>query len=231
MVVSSKSLFVFGLLIVLSVACSTYKSVHFESNRVHVLADSSTVNEVSAIVQPYKSLLEGRMNEVVGYASCDLLRNRPEGNLGNFVADLVLDFAQPFFRDSGDVSIIAILNHGGLRTPISAGEIQLRHVFELMPFDNELVFLKLKASEFSSIYTFLKQTGGEPIAGFTYQDSVMQSDFWVVTSDYLAEGGDEMGFFGQSITMIKTGRLLRDEIISHIRKSDTICIQNDGRWR
>jgi hypothetical protein len=37
--------------------------------------------------------------------------------------------------------------------------------------------------------------------------------FWVITSDYLANGGDKMTFFSKSRTVNRTGKLLRDVLI------------------
>ena len=219
-----------GVFIFLS--CERSRSVYFNANVIEI-GDSSLFDhqQMHELIAPYTLQLQEKMDEKLGYAACELQKNRPEGALGNFVADLVLNFAQKDFLDSGDVHLIALFNHGGLRAPINRGDILLRHVYELMPFENELVYVKLKASKFIDIRSYLTQTGGEPQAGFTFEDSIQNNDFWVVTSDYLAEGGDRMDFFLEPIQLVRTGALLRDKIIDEVRMKDTICIQLDGRWR
>jgi hypothetical protein len=50
----------------------------------------------------------------------------------------------------------------------------------------------------------------------------------VLTSDYLANGGDKMSFF-QNKEQYKLGLKLRDAIIDHCEKNDTITANLDGR--
>ena len=50
----------------------------------------------------------------------------------------------------------------------------------------------------------------------------------VLTSDYLANGGDKMWFF-KDREQIKVGVKLRDAIIDHCSKSDTISSKLDNR--
>jgi len=171
------------------------------------------------------------MNAVVGEATCTMAKSRPEGTLGNFSADLLQAYALSYFSDSvKGLKIITMLNNGGLRAPINEGKILLRNVYELMPFDNLIVFVKVRKEKYKDLVDYLESTGGEPIAGFRKGDAPFDQDFWIATSDYLAAGGDKMTFFQDPILVIETGRLLRDEIESHIRKRAEICSKLDGRW-
>jgi len=220
------------IFVFITASCERSKSVYFQSELIQVLDSVPLHNdEMHAMVNPYALELQVKMDEKLGFASCDMLKNRPEGNLDNFVADLVLNYALKDFVDSVDVKLVALFNHGGLRAPLNRGDILLRHVYELMPFENELVYIKLEASRFQDIRNYLLETGGEPLAGFSYKDTVVSNDFWVVTSDYLAEGGDRMNFFLDPVYIVKTGHLLRDRIIDEVKLRDTICVQLDGRWR
>ena len=50
----------------------------------------------------------------------------------------------------------------------------------------------------------------------------------IITSDYLANGGDKMWFFKDKKQQ-KVGIKLRDAIIDYCSKTDTIAISLDGR--
>lgn len=220
-----------GIILFIALSCNESRNLYFSNQLLPITDTISFSKTLDSIIIPYRSVMEEQMSEILGYAACDHQKERPEGNLGNLVADLVLQKAMQDFRDSGDVIIISLLNHGGLRAPIGKGEIQLRNVYELMPFDNEIVYLKLSQEKFAEIRSYLESSGGEPIAGFTSSDNLFNTDFWVVTSDYLADGGDRMDFFFEPTIYYRTGRLLRDEIIKYISDVDTICVQKDGRWK
>ncbi len=205
--------------------------VAYESIVLEVSDSLSGQDKIEELIRPYSDQLKSKMEERLGYAACDHVKNRPEGNLGDWVADLTLERATVDFRDSGEVKLIALFNHGGLRAPIGKGDILLSSIYELMPFDNEIVYIQLLPERWKQIHEYLRQSGGEPIAGFSYADSLWNDNFWVVTSDYLANGGDRMNFFKEPLQSVKTGRLLRDEIIDFVRENDTICVQMDGRWQ
>jgi len=210
-------------------ACSVRSHVFYQGENLPVDTSYQAQQSVEKIVNPYRDSLNAKMNQVIGNAGCDMTNERPEGNLGNYVADICLTKGKELL-DEVNLPVICVLNFGGLRASISKGEITLGEVYQLMPFDNELVFVKLKAEKYTEIRNYLINSGGEPIAGFRlYDDTTMSSDFWVVTSDFLAHGGDKMNFFFDPISYKQTGVLLRDVIKDAIENEQTVCSKLDGR--
>ena len=76
---------------------------------------------------------------------------------------------------------------------------------------------------------YLTKNGGEPIAGFQLRDGqlrlnqISDSPFiYVVTSDFLANGGDKMSFLMNPVEKIDFQLLIRDLLIQQIRKDKTI---------
>ena len=134
------------------------------------------------------------------------------------------------------------MNNGGLRTTIDKGNITMGKIFELMPFENELVVLELDKSDYISLLSYIVKRGGEPFSGMTIKidkENKIISNSWpvnfengekisVITSDYLANGGDNMSFF-QNKEQKKVGIKLRDAIIDYCKKTDTINVKLDNR--
>jgi 5'-nucleotidase len=134
------------------------------------------------------------------------------------------------------------MNNGGLRSTISKGEITKGKLYELMPFENELVVLELNKNDYIGLLNYIGRRGGEPFSGITVtidKGGKIISNSWpvdfekgetlkVLTSDYLANGGDAMSFF-QEKEQYKVGIKLRDAIIDYCSKTDTIDIQLDNR--
>lgn len=225
-------LFLFVSFLLLTVSCTPKITQIDYQNKTQELFSSKAIDHpLDHVVRPYRESLEEEMNAIVGEALCTMTKSRPEGTLGNFAADLLQEYAINYFADSsGSIKIISMLNNGGLRAPINEGQILLRNVYELMPFDNMIVFVKVRKDKFHDLIAYLETTGGEPIAGFRKGAQEFDSDFWIATSDYLAAGGDKMTFFQDPIMIVETGRLLRDEIESYIRNRREICSKLDGRW-
>ena len=85
------------------------------------------------------------------------------------------------------------------------GEITKGDIYKLMPFDNELVWVKLPIEVLKDIEDYLMTKGGEPVSNANMSNSNLAingirketTHFWVITSDYLMNGGDKMDFFKQ----------------------------------
>ena len=69
---------------------------------------------------------------------------------------------------------------------------------------------------------------GQPVA-FADNFSLKDSLFLVLTTDYLANGGDKMKFF-MNKTQHKVGIKMRDALINYCTKHDTISSDLDERY-
>lgn len=192
---------------------------------------------VLAIITPYQNGIESQMNEVLCVSEMEMKKGRPESLLGNFVTDLCLNYADAH---------VCVMNTGGLRSTLQKGNITRGDIYTLMPFENELVVLELDSESFKELVDYITKRGGEPFSGMTLKASSKgydieevsgMEDFFdfnkgdkirVLTSDYLANGGDKMWFFKDK-EQIKVGIKLRDAIIDHCSKSDTISSELDNR--
>lgn len=199
-------------------------------------------------VQPYKAKMDSIMNEILGSSDQALLKGLPEGTLGNFVADAVLKKANDRYKPADNIPAdICLLNNGGLRSQLPKGNLTLGNVYELMPFENMVVILTISGEKMKLLFESLVEYNGAPFAGATVKakgkkmtelkingkDFDITKTYKVVTSDYLAGGGDKYNFFG---TPEKTEQLdykLRDAIVDYIKdenkKGNTIKAQIDGR--
>lgn len=221
--------------ITLLLGCGGNPKLYVQANTTDVNLTIRDDAGIEGIISPYRDSLAQEMNEVIGYAPINLERDRPEGRLGNFVTDLTRERALREGWVTEQQSPIVIMNHGGLRSPINQGPIKRGDVFRLMPFDNTIVVLQLSSDKWDEIAAYIQRTGGEPISGFgldaqgidqriKYGDTIT-----VVTTDYLASGGDKMSFFQTPFSRRDYPILLRDMIMDHVIERDTVIPQIDGR--
>jgi 2',3'-cyclic-nucleotide 2'-phosphodiesterase (5'-nucleotidase family) len=121
--------------------------------------------------------------------------------------------------------LICLFNTGGIRSSIGKGDVTLGDMYKLMPFENTLVWVELPVSVIPEIETYLKQSGGEPMANCKLIIGKLEingmrentTHFWVLTSDYLMNGGDKMDFFKKKTNANTTGKLLRDILIEELK--------------
>jgi len=200
----------------------------------YTLLDSTFISEDSEleeIIKPYDDGLSAEMNTVINTSEVAMVKARPEGLLSNFVADLILEEVNELEGVHAD---FCLLNHGGLRSALPKGDIKVETIYELMPFDNEAVVLTLTGKRVQEIAEYLTIKGGEPVSGLTLNLSDLntlkindlavnpESSYNVVTSDYLANGGDKMVFFSDPLQRVSTSLKIRDLIIEHIKEERAV---------
>ena len=190
-----------------------------------IAADSAT----EALIVPYREEVTVKMSEVVGTAPVALGKGAYESPLGNFVVDLQLAQSEPLYGQAIDLSLTT---EGGLRVPLPEGNITTGHIFELMPFENELVVLTLSGEAVKQLFDYAAATRIVYLGNMTYtvsggkaQDIKIKGQpldpkrtYTLVTSDYLAGGGDNLVMLKNPIKYEKVGLLLRDAIQQHIRQ-------------
>ncbi len=201
-----------------------------------MVVDSVSVPEIDTIIyqkiSKYREPLEEVMGSTIVHSEHSMSRGTPEGLLNNFVADLTLNIGSRAYDPDDNKPIdFCILNYGGLRTSIPKGEVTKSRVYELMPFENELVVVTLTPEETYDLFRYLASSkDGMPISGIRlgikddYPEVIeidgspfdMGRNYKVLTSDYLAHGGDNMDFFLQPVNYELVGIKLRDAIIHHM---------------
>jgi len=205
--------------------------------------------KIESVILPFRTKLMGDMGEVLCISNDPLFGGRPESPLTNFCADLILHESDsiclkryPNIRMS-----VSMVNRGGLRVSIPKGEVKVQNIFELMPFENEIVFLKMSGAELRRFIDHMASRGGEGVAGMRFgikegkginpeiqgQPLDDSKSYWLVTSDYIANGGDGSEILIGVKERITTGVKFRDMFIDHLRKMGrkglSIEAKNDGR--
>ena len=155
---------------------------------------------------------------------------KAESALGNMIVDLVRT-AQP----GADV---ALINGGGLRADLPVGPLTYGRLYEVLPFDNRLATIPVTAGELAdAIATNLARDNGivslsgaravARCASGVLQVSLLRDDgrpippatrLTLVTSDFLATGGDDLlPDVLQRRATVTGGRLLRDAVADQLR--------------
>lgn len=223
------SSFGIAVLVVFLSACST--QLVQQRNVLSQVKIDTSIKEDPAITQfysTYKRSLDSQMNSVLVESEIEMQKGNGENVLANFFSDAIantctrkgiaFDFAMP-------------TTNGGIRTSLPKGNIKLQNAFELMPFENELVVLYLDGSSVTKLVQFIVEKGGQPVSGIRIEANKNQISsisinnkafdeskmYRVLTSDYLANGGDGIIAFKESKKRESTNIKVRDAIIDYMR--------------
>lgn len=218
-------------LLLLQQACKTLPVVQplpNLNNNAQVAADSAVLQSFAE----YRDSLNSTLNQAIGYADTAFSAGLPNGNLNNLVADMVLQKAKSYLLDYSGIPIHAcILNRGGLRSALPKDSIRLFHVYEMMPFENELVLLQISGTGMDSLMRRIAELKGAAISGMDidindtgYTKAVIagmpydsRREYWIATNDYMASGGDGFAMLPHALYRTDTGIKLRDIFIENIR--------------
>jgi 5'-nucleotidase len=187
----------------------------------------------AALVQDYKDRIAPVANRVVGNAANDISTTaNPAGEspMGDLIADAQRKFANADF---------AFMNPGGIRAPISAGEVTYGELFTVQPFDNQVVKMQLTGNQ---VYQVLEQQfgadgrtrilqvsglkfsynstnpAGQRITGVTLPDGTpidRNATYTVAANSFIATGGDGFMVFKQGTNPQTLGSDL-DALEAHI---------------
>ena len=202
--------------------------------------------EFVKLIAPYKEKLDDRMNQKISHTMIELNRMGDNSNLGALLSDYLLEGANDWAVKNKMPKVdAAILNIGGIRNNISEGDILVRNIFEVMPFENEMVIVKMKGEDIQGIFDYYeKYQKNNPVA----QLNIIVKDgklieglingerpqtgktYYIATSDYLAMGGDSMYFFEKG-EIIKTDVILRNLFLEYFRKNPEVKVKNDIRLK
>lgn len=215
---------------VLSISACARKTSISNFTESHIIINKNNVDStINKAVGFYKKEHDEKMSAVIAKSDAALVKADIESTLGNFFCDAVIYETKKMLAQDSGILDVAIFNKGGLRNSLPKGNITTGNIFELMPFDNEVVLVKLSGEQFKDMCNKIVEKGGIPIGGMrmvmkgsTPSDITIKGkpfdetkDYWVVTSDYLANGGDNYTFFKNAKERKNMNVLLRNTIINY----------------
>ena len=230
----SKDIQIYGVFLLFVSLCSCTKVWHLSDYqyRPYSLTEEKVIARDSttlAMIAPYKEKLDREMYQVIGELESELMKKQPESTLGNWVSDMIHVQTERYIGQEVD---FAVVNYGGLRVPsLPAGELTVSQIFELMPFDNQLVILKVDGKVVQQFFQRMAERGGWPISysvryeinegtpvNIRIKDKAIEQDqiYKIAISDFVANGGDRCFFFRDQ-EREATNVLFRDAMLEFIQ--------------
>jgi 2',3'-cyclic-nucleotide 2'-phosphodiesterase (5'-nucleotidase family) len=185
---------------------------------------------VDSLVRVATGAVAGRVSERVLTVPVDLPRRGNQYALGNLIAD-----AQ---RWAGKADI-AVMNNGGIRADLRQGPATYGSLFEIQPFGNQLVRLRVRGSDLRSYleklvdaervrshvsgievrYDSTKPPGRRIVSVTTEEGRPINNlaTYTIVMSDFLVSGGDGLGLGTAALQSDPLGIVDLDALIGYLR--------------
>lgn len=203
--------------------------------------------EIADTILAMQKIAEQGMDEIIGMASTYISRegNDAQNMIGNLVCESMLDATDADF---------SFLNLGGVRGDLQNGPITYRNVFDVMPFENQVVtfdvdgiFLKnIIEMRVSGTRHGLRVAGVNVVYNRTREDydritklliggKPWQSDniYKICTTDFLLQGNAGLTMLTKipESNITRYEKSLRDCIVDYIVTNTPVSARIDDRWK
>lgn len=236
--------FVILLTLSLIYSCSpnAYKKIDSKAYLFPINDSIVSVALIDNFISPFRTHITNDLDSILAFneVTQDKSKGKWESNIGNLLAKVTLDLSNPIFQKKENKTIdFCLLNHGGIRSIIPAGNVTTRNAFEVMPFENSVIIVGITGKEVMNLAKYvLDEKKPHPLSGITiYTNSdytevkrilinnntvVDDQIYYVATSDYLSNGGDNMIFLKESTIKFDLNYKLRNLLIDYFKSIDTI---------
>lgn len=211
----------------------------------HVQADQAVLDIISSVKKEQEAVL----SQVVGSTSVKLVGDREvvrksESNLGNLITDAMLN------ETGADV---AIMNGGGIRASIEAGQVTKGQIITVLPFGNYIQTKKMKGSDIQAalehgVSGYPGDSGGFPqVSGITFEFDAAQpagkrvtsvsfkgkpldadQSYLLATNDFMSAGGDQYTMF-KNYPIANDFSSLEESLITYMKKIGSAAPKVEGR--
>ena len=211
-----------------------------EGKKIPITAQNATNTEIANYIKPYKDHLDQELSEVLAFNPETLdKKGQWQTPIGNLLADITFQRGNIVFsKKENKIMDICLLNHGGIRTILPKGNVTMRNAYQIMPFENSLYIIELKGAQVLEMVNYIiTEKKPHPLAGMTFEiDKNNQAakiiiqgkpfdinkSYYVGTSDYLSNGGDNMTFFKNRVSSHDMNYKLRNIMIDYFKEVDTV---------
>lgn len=231
-------LFLLSILAWLISGCAPVVTSVSTQNQQYIITANQTENAaLDLFLTPYRDSLVKVVDKVLASSEVELTVGRSGKDLvpsqialGNFMSDAVLKIAtEKAIALNKPKPDISLFTWGSFRKSLPKGDITLRNIFELMPFENEMVVLTLSGSQLKILLNQISKNYN-PVGGATMRtgdpssilingEPVLENkSYYVALSDYHSFGGDNLSILLEASDSYLSGIKIRDAIVLYLQQ-------------
>jgi 2',3'-cyclic-nucleotide 2'-phosphodiesterase (5'-nucleotidase family) len=219
--------------------------VQVSSYKMDDAARTGQSEAIDSLINPYKMKIDTEMNVVIGLCAKRLNMAVPESTLGNLIADVLYQKAVEYYEGQVD---FAVINYSSIRlNELQKGDITRGLIYELMPFENHLVIVKVDKNVVYKLFENIAKSKGWPVSKqvkFVISESKpidilidgkpLKEDYiyHIAVPDYLANGNSGCSFFkgeDRADVDVLIREMIMEGILDFKNKGEPINADLEGR--
>lgn len=208
-----------ALLMMASCAPKHYRLVGIDRSRIIIDSryDQNPDQKAAEFMAPFKCVNDSIMGPVMGTVAHNMHAERPESDLSNLLADILVWAA----RDYGETPVMGVYNMGGIRADLTKGNVTYGDVLDIAPFENKICFVTLTGEQLMKLFSQIAVRGGEGVSSGVQltiegpegknrlvsarlhgKEIDPKAEYRVTTINYLLEGNDGMSAFREGTEVV-----------------------------
>ncbi len=195
-------------------------------------------------MKPYKAVVDSINSNIIGKSLVDMPNGLKTGAYDNWTADMAFDMAKSIASTKMEAGEkfpeidMAIMNVGGIRQPMSKGDITEGQILSTFPFSNKLNIVNIKGNDIIEAMRTAARKGGEAISrnvrvvadskgelkNVIINGEAMNPDklYTVATIDYLAEGNDDLRSLANNTVVWKSPEEISAMVLKYIKNLNSL---------
>ena len=191
--------------------------------------DSRSDGSVERFLKPYTIEVDKLSAVVIGRSEAEY-PNGEMNPLSNWVADKILEIGKTLTDRKID---FAVGNKGGVRRPLTVGDVTMGQMLTMLPFENYVTVIELTGKDVAEAFNSMAARDGDAVSAgvsakmkdrHAYDISINgepldpERTYVVATIDYLANGGDNMKAFTRGKQIATSQVQLKFNVIDIIKE-------------
>ena len=167
------------------------------------------------------------LKQVIAHSAAEMRNKHADGDLANWFVDHIMEDVA---ATTGKKVDVAIVNSGGIRVDMPAGDVILDDIESMFPFRNHLCYVALEGRDLQAIFDFMASTKVQPVAGVKLVVDSGRIDtllvggkpidpdriYGVGTIDFLLDGGDGLTIAKNARELIITKKKVLDSMLPYV---------------
>ncbi|MBI4655665.1 MAG: bifunctional metallophosphatase/5'-nucleotidase [Elusimicrobia bacterium] len=196
-------------------------------------------------IESFSAVVNKEMDRVIGKTEIEINETLPgsgkfDSPIGNWFCDILRKHAK---------TDIAVQNTGGIRSYLKKGDIRIRDIYHIMPFENTLVTFKITGRQLENMMRenlrperskmqvsgikvrFRMSSERKPVEIYIERNGKKvnpEDEFTIATNNYLTSGGFGEKFISEIKEIADTMIPIRDALIKGVAEARTISKQPDS---
>ena len=220
-----------------------------DPSMVYTAPSGKVYGPLSATSAAAKALLDVQpgmtgLKEILSRSRCAMTRYRPESELGNWTADMVLEGV----KDAIGPADWSLVNPGGIRVDMPEGEVLMDDIVSMFPFKNYLCRVTLRGRDVRAMFedmvahhNYMACSGvtlvvdGDCVESLEIAGERLRDDalYRLATLDFLLDGGDHIYAARNAVRLEQSKRRVGDWAVEYVRRLEAegtgICPPLMGR--